>query len=132
MHDIFYKEHRYCTKVRMCKIFVLLVQCMPCIHHRRTMHKNIQDRSTQIILLCTMQDMEELAAIVAEYATDSSMLSSPVAYFELDIQKDGKQGFKIDFPRKGRIIVVKMIESQCRTSSEAHRTIDVRHIAFYE
>ena len=32
----------------------------------------------------------------------------------------------------GRVIVVKMIELQCRTPSEAHRTIDVRHITFYE
>jgi len=80
--------------------------------------------------------LDGLCSIVAAYATDTSVLQSPVAYFDMFEGKANKSSktFAIDFPRSGKIIVMKMIDARKRegTSSGVPPTIDIRHIAFYE
>ena len=76
--------------------------------------------------------MEELAGAIAQIATDSSMLSSHMWHILNWTFNERMVQMKRLSETNGRVIVVKMIELQCRTPSEAHRTIDVRHITFYE
>mmetsp|Transcript_32986 Transcript_32986/g.46030 ORF Transcript_32986/g.46030 Transcript_32986/m.46030 type:complete len:135 (+) Transcript_32986:773-1177(+) len=80
--------------------------------------------------------VDGLCSIVAGYAIDTTVLQSPVAYFDMfeGKQNESSKSFTIDFPRSGKIIVMKMIDARKRegVSPSAPSTIDIRHIAFYE
>mmetsp|Transcript_19400 Transcript_19400/g.27068 ORF Transcript_19400/g.27068 Transcript_19400/m.27068 type:complete len:267 (-) Transcript_19400:515-1315(-) len=88
---------------------------------RAIYHKAVQSR---LIL-------DGLCGIVASYAADKTILQSPVAYFDMTERKEQTPTFKVDFPRAGKVIVVKMISAD-KKEGRPSKTIDVRHIAFYE
>jgi len=72
--------------------------------------------------------------MIASYAVDDFMCATPVAFFEIEESSKNKHTFKIDFPRSGAFVAVKMIEARKRRTPGPGMpsTIDVRHIAFYE
>uniref|UniRef100_A0A7S0GXA5 Uncharacterized protein n=1 Tax=Amorphochlora amoebiformis TaxID=1561963 RepID=A0A7S0GXA5_9EUKA len=87
----------------------------------------------------SMRHVDGLPQLISDYAADNLLRCTPVSFFEINPNEGTDHMFKIDFPRKGKLVAVKLIDAyQRRPAPEvppsghwAPTTIDVQHVAFY-